>query len=48
MQQVGFIDKLGEIIIPFIYDDADSFEFGKARVILNNREFYIDMLGNEV
>jgi hypothetical protein len=47
----GFIDNTGKVVIPIVYDDNESgywFENGKAKVKLNDREFYIDKNGNEI
>lgn len=44
----GWIDKTGQVVIPLKYDDAESFENGKARVKLNGEWFYIDKQGNRV
>lgn len=47
----GFIDKTGNVVIPLVYDESESgyeFEDGKAKVKLNDREFYIDKNGNEI
>lgn len=44
----GFIDRKGNTVIPFIYDDAESFKNNLSRVILNGREGYIDRKGKEV
>ena len=45
ISKYGFVDKAGEIIIPAIYDYADSFKNGIARVDLNDKRFYIDTKG---
>jgi len=44
----GFIDKTDREVIPIKYDKVYTFESGRARVKLNDREFYIDKNGNEV
>lgn len=44
----GFINKEGQFVISPIYDLAQSFSNGKAKVELDGREFYIDKNGNEV
>lgn len=44
----GFIDETGEIALPLIYDWADSFENGLARVRIGSRCGYVDHEGNEV
>lgn len=38
----------GKEIGPAIYDKAENFKNGKAKVTLNGREFYIDKTGKEV
>ena len=50
----GFINKSNEVIIPFTYDQvvfdngSGLFYEQKVKVVLNNREFYINRYGNEV
>lgn len=44
----GFIDKTGKEVIPLRFDFAYSFTNGKAKVRLNDEEFYIDKNGNRV
>lgn len=44
----GFVNNKGEIVIPLIYEDADGFIDGEARVRLNGESFYINKLGNKV
>lgn len=44
----GFIDSLGEIVIPMIYEDVTSFYQGKALVFADGEMFYIDINGNRV
>ena len=46
--RVGFMNAKGEVVIPFIYEDADAFKNGKAAVKANDRVFYIDTKGNVV
>ena len=41
----GYIDKLGQEIIPCIYDDADDFEFGVAVVEIGEKEGLINKKG---
>jgi len=43
----GFLDLSGKEIIPFIYDDANSFHEGFASVCKNGKWGYIDKTGNE-
>jgi len=47
-KKYGFINTKGKIAIPLKYDNAASFEEGKARVYLDGKWFYIDKNGNEV
>lgn len=43
----GFIDRYGNTVISFQYDDAKDFNsFGIAEVKLNNRFYFIDTAGN--
>lgn len=44
----GFLDEFANAVIPVVYEDAHMFKDGKALVMLNGREFYIDPNGNEV
>lgn len=44
----GFLDEHAREVIPVQYEYAEIFDKGKARVILNGREFFIDPNGNEV
>jgi len=44
----GYINLKNEVVIPFQYDDAYSFENGNARVKLNGKYGLIDKLGNVV
>jgi hypothetical protein len=47
-QKMGFINEKGIEVIPLIFDEATSFENGKAKVTMDNRTFYIDLQGKEV
>lgn len=47
-EKYGYIDKAGNTVIPFIYTDSDSFRNGAAYVVLNGREMYINISGQEV
>ena len=44
----GFVDETGKIVIPTIYENADSFQNGKAKVKRNGNWFYIDKTGKEI
>jgi hypothetical protein len=44
----GFVDEYAKVVIPIKYDYAESFDRGKAKVVLNNRTFYINPDGIEV
>lgn len=44
----GFIDKKGNTVIPFIYDDAESFNNNLAEVSIKGLSGYIDRAGKEV
>ena len=47
-EQYGYIRKDGSEGIPFIYEDAFSFEKGKALVELNGEQFSIDTEGHRI
>lgn len=47
-QKMGFINDKGIEVIPLIFDEATSFENGKAKVTRGNRTFYIDLQGKEI
>jgi len=44
----GFIDRQGAVVIPLKFEKADSFEKGKAKVMLNGQWCFIDKQGNAV
>lgn len=44
----GFLDERAQVAIPVIYEQAEIFNHGKARVMLNGRDFFIDPNGKEV
>lgn len=44
----GFIDKKGNKIIEAKYDAIGGFENGKARVMIDTVEFFIDKSGNRL
>ncbi|MBK7084512.1 MAG: WG repeat-containing protein [Flavobacteriales bacterium] len=44
----GFLDEHAHEVIPVQYGYAEIFDKGKARVMLNGREFFIDPDGKEV
>jgi hypothetical protein len=46
----GWIDRTGKIVIPFIYEYADNFIDGKAKVCkkFNSESYYIDRNGNRI
>lgn len=44
----GYIDENDNTVIPFKYDHALNFENGKARVLLNNEEFFINKNGDRI
>jgi hypothetical protein len=43
----GFLDLNGTEVIPFIYDKAEGFKGGKAKIIKDGRSGYIDKTGKE-
>ena len=42
----GYVTELNKVVIPFEYDDADSFEFGRACVVKDSLWMIIDTKGN--
>lgn len=44
----GFVDTAGREVIPCIYDRADDFFNGKAKVKVYDRHFYIDKQGRAI
>jgi len=44
----GFLDELAQVSIPVQYEYAEIFYKGKARVMLDGREFFIDPNGKEL
>lgn len=44
----GFLDAHAREVIPVQYEYAEIFDKGKARVVLNGRDFYIDPSGKEM
>ncbi|WP_127124909.1 WG repeat-containing protein [Pseudoflavitalea rhizosphaerae] len=44
----GFINSKAEVIIPFQYDEAADFEFGRVRVIQNGRTYYFNKQGRKL
>ena len=47
-EKYGFLDELAQVVIPFQYEYAEIFDKGKARVMLNGRQFFIDPDGKEL
>jgi len=47
-QPMGFMDKTGEIVIPYVYQQVNAFVDGMALVEREHKWGYIDTLGNEV
>ena len=47
-QKYGFINKSGELVIPLIYEYAESFENGLSVVGINKKYGIIDNTGKEV
>ena len=44
----GFVDTLGVVVIPILYDNIDEFDSrGRARAFRNNNYVYIDKKGVE-
>jgi hypothetical protein len=46
--KVGYINRMGMIVINMAYDDGESFEKGKAKVVLRKEEYYIDKKGQRI
>ena len=46
--ELGYLDVLGNVAIPIQFEYAEIFSKGKARVMLNGRQFFIDPNGKEV
>jgi hypothetical protein len=46
--KMGYIDKEGNQVVPFIYDDAWKFNGGLAMVSKNEKEGFIDKKGNVI
>ena len=44
----GFVNEKRKIVIPAIYDDADHFLSGRAKVKLDGKYGFIDTLGNTI
>ena len=44
----GFIDETGNLVIPAIYENADSFKNGKATVERDGKRYYVDKNGEEI
>ncbi len=44
----GFLDEYAKVAIPLIYEYAEVFDHGKARVELRGRDFFIDPNGVEL
>ena len=43
--KLGYINKMGKLVIPCVYDGANNFIDGVARVKINGKENYIDKTG---
>ena len=44
----GYLDKSGQVVLPAIYDTAEDFEGGKAKVSKDGRMFFINAKGEQV
>lgn len=44
----GFIDETGKLVIPAIYENADSFKSGKATVKRDGKQYFVDKSGKEI
>ena len=42
----GFVNKSGDVVIPFEFEKVDDFIYDKAKVTKNNYTYYIDFYGN--
>jgi WG containing repeat len=47
-KKTGFINSIGQLVIPYKYDDVKEFIDGQCVVIKNNKYGLIDSLGNEI
>jgi hypothetical protein len=47
-KRFGFVDDFAKVVIHIVYDYAEMFDRGKARVVLNGRTLFIDPYGKEV
>jgi hypothetical protein len=47
-KKYGYIDNKGNVIIPFIYNEAYEFDGGRAKVAINNKYGYIDTNGKVI
>lgn len=46
--KIGYLNKSGKVAIPFVFDDAFSFQNGVAKVEKGNKKYRIDKNGNEI
>lgn len=44
----GYIDPQGVLVIPYMYDNAEDFREGKARVTISGQTFYIRKNGKRI
>lgn len=44
----GYIDMTGSEVIPLKFEKAENFNNGKAKVMLDGREIFIDQTGKEL
>ena len=44
----GYVDTTDKIVIPFKYKRAENFINGKAKVLENNKEYFINKKGKKI
>ncbi len=45
--KMGYVDTTGQVVIPFVFDKAQTFKNGKAKVEKGGRKIFIDVNGNK-
>ncbi len=48
MEKWGFINKSGELVVDYLYDEVEQYRDGLALCRVNGEKIYIDKDGNEV
>lgn len=44
----GYVNHKGDVVLPFIYENARNFAHGRATVLLNGESYEIDTSGNRI